>query len=500
MKQLHVRCRPFWGMLLLVLIFAISLLAAAPALAQQLASTPPTPAPQAVPPGVPTPDQAKEQEAFNLGVEAYIYGYPLVTMEMTRRVITNVAAPQGKNVPMGQFGCLREYPDASFREVTTPNADTLYSIAWLDLSREPYVLSLPNEHGRYYLMPMLDGWTNIFQSPGTRTTGTKAQKYLISGPGWKGPVPQGLKELKSPTNLVWILGRTHCRGTKADYQAVHKIQDQYHVVPLSYYGKPYTPPPGKVNPAIDMKTPVREQVHRMEAAAFFKLLAALLKDNPPAPGDAPMMAKLAKIGIVPGKEFDPRKLDPAMAKGLARVPQAAVKKIMANAETVGKMVHGWGISLKTGQYGTDYLLRASIAAIGLGANLPQDAVYPFSRTDQQGKPYDGAHQYVLHFPKGQLPPVKAFWSLTMYNPQLFFVANPLNRYNLSSRNKFKYNKDGSLDLYIQNESPGKSKEANWLPAPKGKFVLVLRLYWPAEPPQPSILNGSWKPPAVTRVD
>ena len=172
---------------------------------------------------------------------------------------------------------------------------------------------------------------------------------------------------------------------------------------------------------------------------------------------------------------------------------------MANFKTMATSVNGWGIFLKTGVYGTDYLDRALITAIGLGANRPQDAVYPTSEADADGKPYDGAHKYVMHFDKGQLPPVKGFWSLTMYNADYFFVANPLNRYTLSSRNKFKYNKDGSVDLYIQSESPGKDKEANWLPAPKGKFVLMLRLYWPVEPPKASIIDGTWKPPAVKQV-
>lgn len=436
-----------------------------------------------------------EQAALTLGTEAYIYGYPLVTMEMTRRVITNVAAPKGTYAPVNQFANLREYPNASFKDVTAPNADTLYSSAFLDLSKEPYVLSLPDENDRYYLMPMLSGWTNVFEVPGKRTTGTGAQTYAITGPGWSGTLPDGVKEIKAPTNIVWILGRTYCTGTPEDYKAVHAIQDQYKLVPLSSYGKPYTPPAGEVDPSIDMKTPVRDQVNALDAGAYFKLLAELMKTNPPAPGDAPMIEKMAQIGIVPGQDFDIAKLDPAVAKGLGGAPKAAQEMIMAAAEKPGKLENGWAVLTDLGSYDTNYLLRAVVTAIGLGANLPQDAVYPKTQIDNEGNALNGANIYVITFPKGQTPPVKGFWSLTMYDAQYFFVDNPLNRYTLSPRNDLKYNEDGSLDLYIQNASPGPELESNWLPAPKGDFILMMRLYWPNETP-PSILDGTWTPPPV----
>ncbi|MDS4022956.1 MAG: DUF1254 domain-containing protein, partial [Candidatus Competibacter sp.] len=191
--------------------------------------------------------QARENafEAVPLGVEAYIYGYPLVTMEMTRRVLTNVAEPTQKAAPMGQFLRLRAYPTPDDKQVTAPNADTLYTTAWIDVGQEPYVLSLPDAKDRYYLFPMLDGWTEVFEVPGKRTTGTGPQKYAITGPGWKGKLPEGVKEYKSPTNMVWLLGRIYCTGTPEDYAAVHQMQDEISLVPLSAYGKPYTPPPGK---------------------------------------------------------------------------------------------------------------------------------------------------------------------------------------------------------------------------------------------------------------
>jgi len=436
-------------------------------------------------------------EASELGTEAYIYGYPLITMEYTRRVITNVPKVEGTHGPMGQLIRLREYPTAAFKDVTAPNADTLYTTCFLDVGKEPYVLSLPDAHGRYYLFPMLDGWTDVFQVPGKRTTGTGPQKYAITGPGWSGTLPKGVKEYKSPTAIVWILGRIYCTGTPEDYAAVHKMQDEISVVPLSAYGKPYTPPEGKVDPGIDMKTPVRDQVNALSSEAYFSLLAKLMKDNPPAKADAPMVAKLARLGIVPGQAFDANKLGEEATKALADVPKLGFEKIMGHFKEAGRLENGWTFTTKTGLYGTDYLQRALITAIGLGANRPQDAVYPTSEVDAEGNPYSGADKYVMHFPKGQLPPVNGFWSLTMYNGEYFFVANPLNRYSISARQKLKANTDGSTDLYLQNESPGAEKESNWLPAPKDKFILMLRLYWPKETP-PSIIDGTWKIPAVKK--
>src|SRR5262245_6862286 len=237
-------------------------------------------------------------------VEAYIYGYPLVTMEMTRRVATNVEKPQGLRGPMGQFASAGEYPTTAVKDVCAPNADTLYSSAWLDLSQEPWILQLPDEHGRHYLMPMLEAWTDVFADPGTRTTGTGAGEFAIVGPDWRGELPAGVEELRSATNLVWIIGRTYCTGTPEDYAAVHAIQDQYKLVPLSAYGKPYTPPSGRVDSSIDMRTPPREQVERMDTISFFELLAELMKKNPPYRADAPIFARLARIGLVPGQDLD----------------------------------------------------------------------------------------------------------------------------------------------------------------------------------------------------
>jgi hypothetical protein len=214
---------------------------------------------------------------------------------------------------------------------------------------------------------------------------------------------------------VWVLGRTYCTGTPADYKAVHALQDKYSLVPPSAFGKPYTPPRNKVDPIIDMKTPVRGQVNKVDSGAFFELMAALMKDNPPTKEDAPVIARMAKIGLAPGKDFDLGKLDPAMARGLRGVPRAGVEKILADFKNAGTNVNGWQVLTKTGTYGTEHLQRAFVAAVGLGANRPQDAVYPTSEGDADGNPYSGANKYVMHFATGQARPAAGFWSLTRYN-------------------------------------------------------------------------------------
>ena len=440
------------------------------------------------------------EQAVSDAVDVYVYGYSLVTMDMTRRQMTNVAMPDASHAPMGQLVRMRTYPPVDMHTVTAPNADTLYTTAWIDVSNEPWVFSVPDMGDRYYLLPMLSGWTDVFQVPGKRTTGGKAQKYAITGPGWSGTLPEGVTEYKSPTGLVWILGRIYCTGTPADYAAVHALQDKFSLVPLSSYGKPYTPVPGTVDANFDMKAGVRDQVDALSVNDYFNYLARLMKTNPPAAADAPMVEKMKAIGLEPGKDFDPSKLSAFDKEVIKTVPKVAQVKIMEYFKKAAEPVNGWMYLTKDiGIYGTNYIQRALVTAIGLGANRPQDAIYPTSQKDGDGHEYDGASKkYVMHFDKGQMPPVNGFWSITMYDKDYFFVPNPLNRYTLSARNKFNMNPDGSVDLYLQAESPGKAKEANWLPAPKAQFIPMLRLYWPKETP-PSIIDGTWKPPAIAEA-
>ncbi len=435
-------------------------------------------------------------EAEQIGVEGVVYGMPLVIMDLTRQVTVNVAGPEpDAHAPINQFGNMAAYPPANDHSVVRMNVDTLYSWGWLDLSDGPVVVSVPDTDDRYYLMPLVDAWTDVFASPGKRTTGTKAANFVITGPGWNGETPKGLKVYKSPTSMVWTLGRTQANGPE-DYPAVHKIQAGYKITPLSAWGKPYTPPAGVVNPRQNMDAPVK-QLEAMSTTEFFNALTQLMVKNPARAEDAPALKKLALIGVVPGEKFDLAKLDPATAKALENVVPTALAKLTAAAAHMAPPVNGWQVPpAKVAAAGTDYGLRAVVALIGLGANIAADAIYSNAFTDGADKPLNGANRYVLHFEKGQMPPANAFWSLTMYNAQSFFVENPLNRYNLTAWMPLKYNDDGSLDLYIQKESPGKARESNWLPAAAEAFSVTLRVYWPKE----SMVDGSWKTPAIKKVD
>lgn len=441
---------------------------------------------------------AKEQAAMQAGAQAVIYGMPLVLMDITMKKTTNVVPGHLLAKPVNQFTHLRAFPTAAFKDVVRANVDTLYSSAFLDLAKEPLVLSVPGTHGRYYLLPMLDAWTNVFATPGSRTTGTQAGSFLITGPNWSGTVPPGLQQLRSPTNMVWILGRTQTNGPE-DYAAVHGIQDGYTLVPLSAWGRPYTAPAGTADPTVDMETPPIEQLRHMTATQFFNTLARLLEANPPPASEASILEKLAKIGIKPGQSFDPAALDTEVAHGLEQSVPAAFAKLEEAQKRMGTPVNGWHIPPQNlGNFGTDYGTRALIAWMAFGANLPADAVYPTTYVDSANKLLSGANRYTLHFDKGMAPPVNAFWSVTMYDAQSFFVDNPIKRYAISSWMPLTRNSDGSIDLYIQHESPGKLKEANWLPAPEGNFNVTLRMYWPKDK-SPSINDGSWLPPAVAQA-
>src|ERR1700736_4134012 len=377
-----------------------------------------------------------EQEAHAIATDAYVYFYSLLSMDITRKQFTNIEP--GKEIlkgPMNAFTSAPEYPPASFKGVVRTNFDTLYSSAWLDLSKEPVVISLPDTNGRYYLMPMLDMWTDVFASPGWRTTGTQAGTFLVTPPGWRPDLrdrfadefklPKDTQRIEAPTPYAWVIGRTKTDGPP-DYDAVHKIQAGYKVTLLSDFGKAPRPVEFKPDPSVDMKTPQKTQVDTMSAGVYFANAAELHKLHPPHVTDEPIIAQMKKIGIEPGKGFDIGKLDPVLQRALETAPQDGQKLMAWKVPTLARVVNSWSMNTDTmGVYGNYYLKRAIVAQVGLGANLPEDAIYPLNLGDESGKPLDGANKYTIHFDKATFPPANAFWSITLYDKEGYQVANSL---------------------------------------------------------------------------
>lgn len=442
-------------------------------------------------------DNITEQEAYEIGIEAYHYFYPLIIMDLTRRVCTNYKSGEKPGFgPINTFHHLRQFPPADFRAVVRPNFDTLYTVAWVDISKEPMIVLTPDTNGRYYLLPMLDMWSNVFAVPGKRTTGTQAQQYAIVSQGWKGQLPETIEKIESPTPSVWIVGRIQTNGVE-DYPAVNKIQDGFKIIPLSQWGKTVEPVEAVIDSTVDMKTDPLKQINSMSASQYFSYGAELMKIHSPHITDWSTIARLQSIGIEQGKSFDLHNVPVTIQTGLQKAVVDGLKIMIEKLPTLARIENGWQMNTDTmGVYGNFYLKRAIVAMAGLGANQPEDAIYPMNVFDANGKPMEGKNKYVLHFDKDKLPPVEAFWSITMYDADGYQVANKLNRFAIGDRDTLKYNLDGSLDLFIQHESPEDNKESNWLPSPvDGLLGVTMRLY----APKSSAINGIWNPPIVKQV-
>jgi hypothetical protein len=459
-------------------------------------TTAPATASPAAPTGAPATGPITEQEARALGIEAYLYLYPLVTMDVTRRQMTSLAPDADRAAgPMNVFAHMRAFPDAAARAVVRPNFDTLYSIAWLDLTAEPMILSVPDTEGRYYLLQLTDMWTDVFAAPGKRTSGTAAGHFGVVPPGWVGSLPPDVEPIRAPTPYVWIVGRTQTNGP-ADFEVVHRIQDGYTLTPLSGWGRPPRPVPFEPDPTVDTRTEPLRQVHRMAAADFFAYAAELLKLHPPHLTDWSALARMRRIGLEAGRSFELDRLPTTVRHALADVPAEALRRLRGKMPTLGRQANGWMVMTDNiGAYGNAYLARATTAMIGLGANQPEDAVYPLNVTDADGAPLTGEHDYVIHFAANELPPVDAFWSVTMYDAEGFVVDNPLGRFALGDRDALTYAADGSLELVLQHEAPVEERMSNWLPAPRGPLGVTMRLY----APKPPVLDGTWNPPSVRRT-
>ena len=435
------------------------------------------------------------KDKIALGAEAYLYGYPLVMMETTRVQSAKYIGPEN------QLRLVRQFPNAQFKDVVRPNVDTLYTTAFISMKEGPWAFEMPANNKRYELMPFMDAWTNVFASPGTRTSGNQGGTYLLAGPEWNGQVPKGMTLLKSPTDMVWLIGRTQTNGT-ADFATVHELQNRLRLTK-------WPQPPDSLSASTDSKrdaqpswqvstepslTPVA-QMKALNTTEFFNRLMKLMVSNPPSPEDAPLLARLAQLEIKPGKAVH---LSGSNALSFSLGRWIANQRVMKALNTKAQDGSWSYPPLNLGRYGTDYNTRAAVAMVGLGANLPEDAMYPNTVLDHQGQALNGKHRYRLHFAANALPPVKAFWSITAYGADEFLIDNPLQRFAIGDRDPLVFNADGSLDLWVQATSPSqKEAAANWLPVQMGApFLLNARLYWPED----KALNGQWKMPVVERLN
>lgn len=442
-------------------------------------------------------DEISEQEAYAIGVEAYIYLYPLISMDITRiRLISADPARSQESRLMNVFLHARTYPNAKCRAVVSPNFDTLYSCAWLDLTEEPVILSLPDTNDRYYLLEMLDMWTDVFAAPGKRTSGTAAMDIAVVPPKWSGTLPPNVHRIDAPTPYVWCIGRIQTNGPD-DYAAVNKLQNGFEITPLSRWS---TSPAAASIPndlSTVMKIKTKDLVNNMSPERYFTYAADLLKIIPPHTTDQSIITRMTRIGLVPGQRFEFSKQPRVIQRALIRAAIDGIKLIREQKMSPAAAVNGWGILVDgTGEYGNHYLKRAVVAMSGLGANRPVDVVYPTNVCDADGEPLNGGNNYILHFSKDDIPPTDAFWSITVYDKEGFPVANHANRFAISSHDNLKFNPDGSLDIYLQHSDPGPDKAANWLPIPTAdEMTLTMRLF----APKPEVLKGIWAPPPVRKI-
>lgn len=423
-----------------------------------------------------------KKETKELLVQAYTFGFPMIMMDMTKEIDTNVERPDplSGRAPINQF-VHHEWDKRKELQLST---------AWLDLSQGPLVLELPDTEGRFYFMPMMDAWTNVFMSPGKRTNGPGAKKFVIVGPKWDGNIPVGTEFIRSKTDIMWIIGRTQGSGDK-DRSAVKKLQAEYKLYPLENLGKTYTPPESVANPDLDMQ-PAIDKVFATPGEQFFQRLNILMKNNPPTGEDFLLMKKLAKIGIGPGKSFKLKDFDKKEQAFIKSLPPLMKERFELDREQFLADHVGWFTVRDMGAYGTNYSKRAVLAFVGFGTNQDEDAIYPFISRDVEGNKFVSDKRYILHFEADEIPETNAFFNLSTFKPNALVLNHQDAFASVSLTRKFKFNPDRSLDIYIQKESPGKDKEANWLKAPEGEFLIGAQLFWP----KMENITESWSLPPV----
>ena len=455
-------------------------------------------------------DNWREDYAYNLGVQAYIFSFPWSYMQQLRYDwVTKPIDP--KHVPymaINHFWNGRNVITSNYQNGGSPNNDTLYSISWMNVEEEPLILSHPDMGDRYFAFEFATVSSDNLGYVGSRTTGSKAGNFALVGPNWKGKLPEGIRSiapsvgtekqaasepfLTSPNNTIYVQARTAVMGPE-DAKAVNKLQDQYTLTPLSQWGK------GKLNVPENRDVP-KPFDEKTDPLNFWRTVNAAMTENPPTPEHQAIVEMYKAIGIGPGQDID--KLDDATKRGLTRAATdgLALIKRMGKDGAGGKRVNGWIVppdTIGSAGYLYDFVTRGALQSrLGIIANDPQEAIYLMGSNDSNGEPLNGANNYTMTFPKGQLPEVDYFWSLTLYDINNNLVKNPINRWAFSSNSKgYKFAEDGSLTFYIQNESPGKDKESNWLPSPKGAYWTIFRTYGPRE----SVINGTWKIPGLIKA-
>jgi len=443
---------------------------------------------------------------------AYTYLYPLVLMDYTQSKNTHVAVPDATygHAPVNQLGRMTYFPTDTFKAVVKPNVDTYYSTAFLNLET-PMVLTYPAVTERYFILPLLDAYGNVFSSLGSRTTDVnESHTYLIVNQKWKAEhpnyqLPEGIDSvIVSHTDMVWLLGRTEAEN--GSDQVAIDYMDEYGLIPLSQYPNwNYQPGPQPVDPNFDTNTPTKDQVDSLSIEDFFTQGAHLMVKNPPTEADIQngIVEQMRSIGIVPGKDFT-LDFSPEVNAALTALPtlMTSAWDSLTTSPIPSTTINGWNEKLgDIGNFGTDYQMRAIVGYIGLGANIKEDAVYPatvyrYDNNDISNEPIklDASNNYTLTMTKDQIPPVDAFWSITPYNAENYLVKNPINRFALGDRSDLYFDQDSSLTFYVSNKAPiNKDEYKNWLPIPaSGNFNLTMRLYMPDE----AILDTVWTPPFI----
>ncbi|TBR56876.1 hypothetical protein B4U84_25825 [Westiellopsis prolifica IICB1] len=433
---------------------------------------------------------ASENQAFILGIQAYIWGYALVETEKLIQRATSVEKPFEEYAPLNQWGFATKLGDPTQRDIASINVDTLYSSAWLDLTEEPMVLEFPDHGDRYFFFQIADIRTEVIDNIGTRTRGSGAGVYALVAPNWEGELPNGMEQVRATSNVVWVMVRTLVKGEE-DLTNARTLQQQYTLTPLSEYGKAEPDRLKRVTHYRGKKVPTNSSVPPQ--LRFYEALGIVMQNIPILPQEKALIDQFAQIGLNAEVGFDYESLTFATKMGLAQAISVGKQIVAAKEKNLGITNNGWSYNLQTGRFGTDYLLRSAIFKAFPFVTVPEEAIYPMVRTDEQGETLNGSRCYLLKLEK--VPPVKGFWSLTVYDQDGFLVENPIRRYAIGDRTKgLKYGEDGSLEVYLQHEQL-KNKESNWLPVPFGEFYLVLRAFYPKS----ELLDGTYEFPPIQRV-